>query len=76
MKVWRRVMASEEAQRIMERRKDIERVNAQTKNRGLGIMLVRGLEKVQAVGLLHAIAQNLLTALRLRPPAPTLHAAA
>jgi len=66
IKDWRRRMATSEAAAVMERRKRIERVNAQGKNRGLGIMLVRGLEKVQAVAVLHALAHNLATALRLR----------
>lgn len=66
IKDWRRRMATSEADTVMERRKRIERVNAQGKNRGLGIMLVRGLEKVQAVALWHALAHNLATALRLR----------
>lgn len=63
---WRKRMASSEAAAVMGRRGRIERVNAQSKNRGLGAMLVRGLKKVQAVGLLHALAHNLATALRLR----------
>lgn len=66
IKDWRKRMASSEADTVMERRKRIERVNAQGKNRGLGVMLVRGLKKVQAVALLHALSHNLATALRLR----------
>ena len=66
IKDWRKRMASPEGDAVMERRKRIERVNAQGKNRGLGVMLVRGLKKVQAVGLLHALSHNLATALRLR----------
>ena len=45
LKDWRRRMASEEGEAVMKRRKRIELVNAQTKNRGLGTMLVRGLAK-------------------------------
>jgi transposase len=66
LKAWRKRMASEDAEAVMKRRKRIERVNAQVKNRGLGTMLVRGLAKVQAVALLHALAHNLATALSLR----------
>lgn len=66
IKDWRKRMASTEAAAVMERRKRIERVNAQGKNRGLGIMPVRGLEKVRAVAVLHALAHNLATALRPR----------
>ena len=51
---------------VMKRRGRIERVNAQSKNRGLGSMLVRSLKKVQAVALLHALAHNIATVLRLR----------
>jgi transposase len=66
VKSWRARMATEEAAAIMQRRGGIERINAQAKNRGLGVMLVRGLRKVQTVAVLHAIAHNLTTAWRLR----------
>ena len=66
LKDWRKRMASEEGEAVMKRRKRIELVNAQTKNRGFGMMRVRGLAKVQCVALLHALAHNLTTALRLR----------
>ena len=66
IKDWRKRMASEEGEAVMQRRGRIERVNAQAKNRGLGTMLVRGLAKVQCVALWHALAHNLATALRLR----------
>lgn len=66
IKDWRERMASEDGETVMKRRERIERVNAQTKNRGFGVMLVRGLAKVQAVALWQALAHNLATALRLR----------
>jgi len=66
IKDWRQRMATSEAETIMKRRGRIERVNANFKNRGFGTLLVRGLAKVQAVALWHAIAHNLATALRLR----------
>jgi transposase len=66
VKKWRARMATSEAEVVMQRRGRIERINAQSKNRGLGTMLVRGLKKVQAVALLHSLAHNLATALRLR----------
>jgi transposase len=66
VKEWRKRMASEEGEAVMQRRGRIERVNAQLKSRGLGTLLVRGLAKVQAVALLHALTHNLVTALRLR----------
>ena len=66
VKEWRKRMATEDAKMVMKRRGSIERVNAQTKNRGLGVIPVRGLIKVQAVALLHALSHNLVTALRCR----------
>ena len=66
VKEWRGRMATSEAEAVMKRRGRIERVNAQSKNRGLGSMLIRGLKKVQAVALLHALAHNIATVLRLR----------
>jgi transposase len=66
VKEWRTRMASDEGEAVMERRGRIERVNAQLKSRGLGTLLVRGLAKVQAVALWHALGHNLVTALRLR----------
>lgn len=50
----------------MKRRERIERVNANFKNRGFGTAVVRGLTKVQAVALWHALAHNPATALRLK----------
>lgn len=66
VKAWRERMQGEEAKEIMKGRWRIELVNAHKKARGLGVMLVRGLEKVQAMALWHAVAHNLATALRLR----------
>lgn len=63
---WRARMATPEGEAAMRKRKRIELVNAQIKNRGLGRQLVRGLAKVRAVALLHALAHNLMTAHRLR----------
>jgi transposase len=69
LREWRVRMATPEAEETMRRRKRIELVNAQTKNRGLGYQLLRGLSKVTAVALLHALAHNLMTAHRLRSAA-------
>jgi transposase len=66
VKDWRRRMQTNDAEALMQRRKRIERVNAQVKNRGFGTMFLRGLAKVQAIALLHALAHNLTTALSLR----------
>ncbi len=66
VKDWRQRMTTNEAEAIMKKRGRIERVNANFKNRGFGTLLVRGLAKVQAIGLWHALAHNLTIALRLR----------
>jgi len=56
---WRERMAGEAAKAIYARRKNTEHAHAHMKNRGFGRMLVRGIEKVRAVCLLHALAHNL-----------------
>ena len=66
IKDWRQRMTTNETEAIMKKRGRIERVNANFKNRGFGTLLVRGLAKVQAIGLWHALAHNLTIALRLR----------
>jgi transposase len=67
---WRRRMASDAAKAIYkERAATIECVNAQIRNRGLRQFLVRGLEKVRAVALWHALAHNLRIAMTLASPA-------
>lgn len=66
LKQWRARMASSEGEAMMRRRKRIELVNAQLKNRGFGRALVSGLARLQAVALLHALAHNLMVAHRLR----------
>jgi transposase len=66
IKDWRQRMTTSEAETIMKKRGRIERVNANFKNRGFGTLLVRGLAKVQAIGLWHALAHNLTIAGRLR----------
>jgi hypothetical protein len=75
IKDWRQRMTTSEAETIMKRRSRIERVNANFKNRGFGTMLVRGLAKVQAIALWHALAHNLATACRIRAAAATVEAA-
>jgi transposase len=66
IKDWRERMTTNETEAIMKKRGRIERVNANFKNRGFGTLLVRGLAKVQAIGLWHALAHNLTIAVRLR----------
>jgi transposase len=66
---WRARMATPDGEARMRRRKRIELVHAQLKNRGFGRQFLRGLAKVRAVALLHALAHNLMTAHRLRPAA-------
>ena len=58
------------AKSIYARRKNTEHAHAHMKNRGFATMLVRGLAKVRAVCLLHALAHNLAWALSRRTPAP------
>ena len=66
---WRKRMASEDGRRVMRRRRHIETVNGNLKNRGLGRLNVRGLLKTQCVALLHALAHNLWRAHVLRQAA-------
>jgi IS5 family transposase len=62
-------MESDAAKAIYkERAATIECVNAQVRNRGLRQVLVRGLKKVRAVALWHALAHNLRIAMRLLEP--------
>lgn len=57
---WRARMATDEAKTIYrERAASAEWVNAQARNRGLRQLVVRGMEKVRAVVLWHALAHNL-----------------
>jgi len=53
----------------MRRRRHIETVNGNIKNRGLGRLNVRGLIKAQCLALLHALAHNLWRAHVLRQAA-------
>jgi hypothetical protein len=64
---WRLRMGTEQAKAIYkERAATIECANAQTRNRGLVRLLVRGLRKVRAVALWFAIAHNIVCGARLR----------
>jgi transposase len=69
VKAWRARMQTDEARQIFRRRKLIERVHAHYKNRGMGVLTVRGRLKAWAVALWHALANNLITAHRLRTAA-------
>jgi len=67
---WRERMDTEEAQSLYKlRAATIECVNAHLRNRGFRQFLVRGLQKVRAVALWHALAHNLARSLALRAPA-------
>jgi transposase len=66
VKEWRRRMATQAGQEIYQLRKLIERINANLKNHGFGFLPVRGLLKVKAVALWHALANNLMAGHRLR----------
>jgi transposase len=66
VKEWRGRMQTAAGQDIYRRRRLIERINANLKNHGFGILRVRGLLKAKAVALLHALANNLMAIHRLR----------
>jgi transposase len=65
---WRERMGTDEAKEIYkERAATAECVNAQTRERGLLRLRVRGTAKVRCVLLLHALAHNLMRTLALAP---------
>lgn len=66
VKEWRSRMETGAAQDVYRRRKLMERINGNLKNHGFGILPVRGLIKAKAVALLHALANNLMAAHRLK----------
>jgi transposase len=66
LKTWRARMESAEGKSVYKRRSNTEHAHAGMKNCGFGRMLVRGLEKVRTVCLLHAIAYNLSLAISRR----------
>ena len=60
VKAWRMRMSTDEGKKIYkERGSTAELVNAQCRAQGLGQFLVRGLRKVLAVAVLHAITHNM-----------------
>jgi len=63
---WRERMATPEAKKTYKRRCRAETVNGVLKNRGLGVLPVRGIDKGRCVLLLHAIAHNLWRGVNLR----------
>jgi transposase len=63
---WRARMAGDDARAVMRRRRHIETINGNIKNRGLRRLNVRGLIKAQCLALLHALAHNLWRAHVLR----------
>jgi len=68
---WRQRMATDAAKAIYkERASTAECVNALTRTRGLILLAVRGLVKVKAIALWHALAHNLLRGAQLRPATP------
>ena len=56
---WRARMATDAGRDTLKRRRHIETINGNVKNRGLGRLNVRGLIKAQCQALLHALAHNL-----------------
>ena len=69
VKEWRCRMDTAAGQEVYGLRKLIERLNANLKNHGFGVLHVRGMIKVKAVALWHALANNLLAGRRLRAEA-------
>jgi hypothetical protein len=68
---WRERMATDEAkERYKDRAATAECTNAQTRNRGLVLLPVRGLDKVKSVALLFALTHNLMCMIRLAPELP------
>ena len=68
---WRTRMGTEAGQDVYRHRAaTIECVNAQTRNRGLLRLLVRGVEKVKAVVVWFAVAHNVVCGARLRAERP------
>ena len=59
---WRARMASDAGKKVYAGRGKTEHPHARMKNCGFGRMLVRGLQKVRAVCLLHAVAHNFVLA--------------
>jgi transposase len=67
---WRQRMGTPEARAIYKARgATAECLNAQARNHGLWRLLVRGVEKVRAIALWHALAHNLRRAVALRAAA-------
>ena len=62
LKEWRARMDSEAGKAVYARRSRTEHPHARMKNCGFGRMLVRGLDKVRAVCLLHAVVHNFILA--------------
>jgi transposase len=64
---WRQRMGTEDAKTTYKRRaQTAEWTNARARNMGLQQFLVRGLEKVRAVALLHALTHNLMQTVLLK----------
>jgi hypothetical protein len=61
---WRRRMGTDEGRDVYKLRSGAEWVNAGCRNRGLYQVRVRGVSKVECCALWHALAHNLVTAVR------------
>jgi len=64
---WRTRMSTDEGKARYKKRCQCECINAHAKNRGLTHVLVRGIEKIRAVALLHALAHNIMRTRKLAP---------
>jgi hypothetical protein len=62
LKAWRARMASDDGKAVYSRRSNTEHAHARMNNCGFARLPVRGLFKVKAVCLLHAIVHNLIWA--------------
>lgn len=69
IKAWRERMAQQAGEAVYRRRSWVETINGILKGRGLGIMRVRSMAKVQCVVLLQVLAHNLWRAHGLRTSA-------
>lgn len=69
VKSWRALMQTAQAQLIYGSRKLMELIHANYKNRGMGRLTVRGMEKTHGAVLWHGLANNFMVGQRLRAAA-------
>lgn len=64
---WRTRMSTDKGKERYKERSQCECINAHVKNRGLTHVLVRGIDKIRSVALLHAVAHNMMRTWKLAP---------